>query len=132
MRPAKRIIYEARPAAWRAEPVAGAFIAICTLGLGYWLMRRRTRRLVIAEGAVYFHRGRERLRVAAERIRTYRVKRSRLELLLGTCTLVLYGPGGPESVSAAPQMRVAGLTDVDGVRTAMEALMHVYTDGRRA
>ena len=123
--PLEGTLYEARPAVLRAAPIRGALIAICTLGVGCLLMRRPTRRwrLVIAERAVYLLSGRERTRVAAERIRTYRVKRSRLELVIGTCTLELWGGGGGDGASA-PLLSVRGLTDVDGVRTAMEALMH--------
>ena len=120
----ERTLYEARPAVLRAAPVRGALIAVCTLGVGCLLMRRRARRwrLTIAEPAVYWCRGGERTRVAAERIRTYRVKRSRLELVIGTCTLELWGRG--DGAASVPLLSVPGLTDVDGVRTAMEALMH--------
>lgn len=119
--PLEGTLYEARPAVLRAVPIRGALIAICTLGVGCLLMRRPAQRLVIAERAVYWCRRRERTCVAAERIRTYRVKRSRLELVIGTCTLELWGAA---TAPSAPLLSVRGLTDVDGVRTAMEALMH--------
>lgn len=71
--------------------------------------------------------------VPAERIRTYWLRRSAAERLLGACTLLLYGPSeaapaskGPLSTALGNELLVVrGLTDVDGVRTAMEALLHV-------
>lgn len=91
-------------------------------------------RLVVTDRAVRFDgEARPRCRVPAERIRTYWIRRSLAERLLGACTLLLYGPGeaapaskGPLSTALGNELLVVrGLTDVDGVRTAMEALLHV-------
>ena len=91
-------------------------------------------RLVVTDKAVRFDGGPAGVcYVPAERIRTYWLRRSAAERLLGACTLLLYGPGAAESASkgrfnfamANELLVVRGLTDVDGVRTAMEALLHV-------